>query len=121
MRPTLISLEVIKFTLDKALCVDSAYTKQILCVHYAYNLIKFAYPKCTQCVHISSLLDRLYINAYTTTNLSPDYKLYQQDLNPCCVLVLTTQKVVALFIVTGLILLPVGIALLFSSRAVSNI
>lgn len=47
-----------------------------------------------------------------------DYKLYQQDLNPCCVLVLTTQKVVALFIVTGLILLPVGIALLFSSSTI---
>lgn len=51
-------------------------------------------------------------------NQPRNYKLYQQDLNPCCVLVLTTQKVVALFIVTGLILLPVGIALLFSSRAI---
>lgn len=47
-----------------------------------------------------------------------DNKLYQQKLKPCCMLVITTQKVVTLFIVTGLIFLPIGITLLVQSTEI---
>lgn len=47
-----------------------------------------------------------------------DNKLYQQKLKPCCLLVITTQKVVTLFVLTGLIFLPIGITLLVQSTEI---
>eukprot|EP00116_Pleurobrachia_bachei_P005544 sb/3465806/ len=45
-------------------------------------------------------------------------KLYQQKMKPCCMLVITTQKVVTLFVVTGLLFIPIGVALLVQSTKI---
>jgi len=47
-----------------------------------------------------------------------DNRLYQQDMKPCCMLVITTQKVVTLFVLTGLLCLPIGITLLVQSTEI---
>ena len=61
----------------------------------------------------------LYQGSKVPNTIVSDNKLYQQKLKPCCMLVITTQKVVTLFVLTGLIFLPIGITLLVQSTEVN--